>query len=208
MQQVLTTAAQHALARQRERLFALATLESTFSAYGEAVFLVSRSAALVHASAAAHAWLACPGALVLRDGRLQHREPAHQAAWLAALRKAALGHGTVVQGLPAGQGTAHRLELARADPAMGLSGETLVLVRVTRDRSAAQVPDDLLRAAFGLSAAEAGVLAALAAGMRPKEYAVQQGVAISTVRTQLSSLMEKMGCARQSDLVRKACALV
>lgn len=204
----LTTAAQQAMARQRERLqFALATLESGFSAYGEAVFLVSRSGSLVHASDAAQAWLASPGALVLRDGRLQHREPARQAAWLAALRKAALGPGTVVQGLPVGPGCAHRLELVRADPAMGLAGETLVLVRVTRKRSAAQLPQELLRAAFGLTVAEASVLAALAAGLRPREYALQQGVAISTVRTQLSSLMDKMGCARQADLVRKACAL-
>ncbi len=42
------------------------------------------------------------------------------------------------------------------------------------------------------------------AGQSSKQHAVVQGVSVHTVRSQVTSLMTKMECARQVDLVRKA----
>ena len=63
---------------------------------------------------------------------------------------------------------------------------------------------DSLCGAFGITPAEARVLAALVAGQSPKQHAGAQGVSVHTVRSQLGSLMAKMGCTRQVELVRKA----
>ncbi|KQP35502.1 LuxR C-terminal-related transcriptional regulator [Pseudorhodoferax sp. Leaf274] len=203
----LTQAVGEALARERTRAVqALAVVEAALDSFGETVLLVARSGALVHAPGpAAQAWFSRPGALVPRGGLLQHREPALQAAWLVAVQRAAGGEA-VALALPAGQGAAHRLALARA-PAALAGAEALVLVRVAADRQRKPVQAELLRLAFGLTTAEAAVLAALAEGVAPVDYAARHGVAISTVRTQIAVLMAKMGCSRQVDLVRKACAL-
>ena len=203
----LTQAVAQAIGRGRARTGqALAAVEAALASFGEAVLLVARSGTLVHAPGpAAQAWFARAGALVPRGGRLQHREPAVHASWLAALQRAAAGQAQALA-LPAGHGAAHRLALAAA-PAALCGGEALVLVRIAPDRQRRPLQAEQLRLAFGLTAAEAGVLAALAEGLTPAEHAARQGVAISTVRTQIAVLMAKMGCSRQVDLVRKACAL-
>jgi DNA-binding CsgD family transcriptional regulator len=60
----------------------------------------------------------------------------------------------------------------------------------------------LLRTAFGLTAGEADLALALAAGERLGRIAAQRGVSIETVRTQLKSIFLKTKTRRQSDLVR------
>ncbi|GAB2458269.1 hypothetical protein GCM10027082_05900 [Comamonas humi] len=55
---------------------------------------------------------------------------------------------------------------------------------------------------FGLSPAEARLLPPLLRGSTPAEIAVEVGVKISTVRSQLSSIFAKTGAARQQDLIR------
>jgi DNA-binding CsgD family transcriptional regulator len=69
-------------------------------------------------------------------------------------------------------------------------------------------PDDLspsardMAQAFGVSPAESRLAAALLTGKRPSEIAAASGVRITTVRTQLSSILRKVGVDRQADLVR------
>lgn len=203
----LTQAVAQALARTLARVGqAIAAVETALASFGEAVLLVTPTGAPAHSPGpAALAWFGRPGALVPRAGRLQHRDPAVQASWLAALRQAAAGH-TQTLALPAGHGAAHRLALAAAPAPLCGSG-ALVLVRIAPERQRKPLQTEVLRLAFGLTAAEAGVLAALAEGLTPTAHAARQGVAISTVRTQIAVLMAKMGCSRQVDLVRKACAL-
>jgi DNA-binding CsgD family transcriptional regulator len=55
---------------------------------------------------------------------------------------------------------------------------------------------------FGLSPAEARVAAALLTGKTLAEIAASSGVRITTVRTQLASILKKVGAERQADLVR------
>jgi DNA-binding CsgD family transcriptional regulator len=55
---------------------------------------------------------------------------------------------------------------------------------------------------FGLSPAESRLAAGLLRGKRLRDIAADSGVRITTLRTQLSSILRKVGAERQSDLVR------
>jgi DNA-binding NarL/FixJ family response regulator len=55
---------------------------------------------------------------------------------------------------------------------------------------------------FGLSPAERRVAAALLAGKKLREVAADSGVQITTARTQLSSILRKVGVTRQAELIR------
>jgi DNA-binding CsgD family transcriptional regulator len=205
----LGQALQRGILRRRERAaLAMAGLDASVEPFGESAFLVSPFGMVLHASQGATAWLEQRGALACIGSRLQHRDPSTQALWRQALHDAARGGGPLTFVLPAAPGRAHRLELVRAAANFSLRGEPLVLAKLGRDRSSTAAPPHLLRMAFGISPMEAEVLAALAAGMQPKRIAAMHQVSISTVRTQLSSLMGQLGCKRQADLVRRACALL
>jgi DNA-binding CsgD family transcriptional regulator len=60
---------------------------------------------------------------------------------------------------------------------------------------------------MGLTPAETRVLEALCAGLRPREIAQRQGVAVSTVRTQIGSVRAKTGVASIRELVRQVAVL-
>jgi DNA-binding CsgD family transcriptional regulator len=55
---------------------------------------------------------------------------------------------------------------------------------------------------FGLSPAEARLAAALLAGKTLSQIAAWTGVRITTLRTQIGSILRKVGAERQSDLIR------
>lgn len=59
----------------------------------------------------------------------------------------------------------------------------------------------------GLTGGEARVLAALSGGARPAEVAREHGVALSTVRTQISSIRQKTGAASIRDLLGQVARL-
>jgi len=55
---------------------------------------------------------------------------------------------------------------------------------------------------FGFSPAESRLAAALVAGRTLSGIAASSGVRITTLRTQLSSILRKTGAKRQVDLIR------
>lgn len=60
---------------------------------------------------------------------------------------------------------------------------------------------------YGLTPTETEVLKALSAGARPNDVADHQGVAISTVRTQIQSIRIKAGAASIGELLRQLAML-
>ena len=65
-----------------------------------------------------------------------------------------------------------------------------------------QLPDeDLLAALFRLSRAEARLAIGLLKGLSAAECAVQAGVGVATIRSQLHSIFSKTGVRRQAQLV-------
>ena len=55
---------------------------------------------------------------------------------------------------------------------------------------------------FGLSPAESRLAVTVLAGRKLHEVALDSGVQITTLRTQLSSVLRKTGTTRQGDLIR------
>ncbi len=55
---------------------------------------------------------------------------------------------------------------------------------------------------FGLSPAEQRIAVALLSGLSPSEIAERSGVSLPTVRTQVQSILGKLGVRRQAELVR------
>jgi DNA-binding CsgD family transcriptional regulator len=96
---------------------------------------------------------------------------------------------------------AYILTVAPVSPDLTLYERPLVMVLVTD-------PDDLspserdLADLLGLSPAETRVAAALMKGKTLSEIAASSGLQITTLRTQLSSILRKVGVKRQADLVR------
>lgn len=61
---------------------------------------------------------------------------------------------------------------------------------------------DLLRQIYGLSPSEARVTLALLKGADPQEVALQSGVSVATIRSQLRSIFRKTATSRQAELIR------
>jgi DNA-binding CsgD family transcriptional regulator/PAS domain-containing protein len=76
----------------------------------------------------------------------------------------------------------------------------LVLITDPADGPVLTVP--ALQQLFALTAAEAGVALALAAGRRAEDIAAARGVSLPTVRTQIRQILEKTGARHLRDLSR------
>jgi DNA-binding NarL/FixJ family response regulator len=55
---------------------------------------------------------------------------------------------------------------------------------------------------FGLSPAESRLAVALTAGKKLHDIAIENGLRITTLRSQLSAILKKVGTDRQVNLVR------
>jgi len=96
----------------------------------------------------------------------------------------------------------------RRQETMGAFGSDSVALAIIHDPSASTDPDPFMLAlAFSLTPAEARVVARLALGKSAAEIAVEAGVSITTVRSQIKAALQKTGARRQPDLVRMSSAL-
>lgn len=87
-----------------------------------------------------------------------------------------------------------------------ISGEATVPLAlfVVSDPARPHLAKDVLRGVFGLTEAESETLEALLDGLSASDYAKRRGVAISTARTHISSLLAKAGVDSQAKLVALA----
>lgn len=150
--------------------------------------------------------------LVTPDGVLRHaNQPARDE--LASGQTLSLVHGRVVPGrldeLPrlqlalqeASCGRRRLFALGGGDrplsvaavplPATQAGDEPLALLVLGRRTHVEALTIDFYARTQGLTGAEANVLRGLCRGLRPKEVARDCGVAVSTVRTQISSIRQK-----------------
>jgi DNA-binding CsgD family transcriptional regulator len=141
---------------------------------------------------------------LIRDGRFYARrafETAKVAKLIAGATegKSRAAGGRMVIGRSAGL-PPYMLTVTplAADPVDGRRFAMIVLVDPARHCPSAR---DLTEF-FGLSPAEARVAAALMIGKSLSNIAATYGVQITTVRTQLRSILRKVGVKRQFDLVR------
>ena len=203
--QQFSTAIQTALASLRKRRQDWMTdTQATLEAFGDALYLLTPQGRVLHASPAAQAGAA--QGLHVRQGMLWHPREAVRTHLHAVLLWVAAHQQPASLPLPPDPGSAWRhADLAPAPKWTGLSGQAPILMRLRpAPANPAIDPLDWLAAALALTPAEARVLAALAQGQTVAEHAQSQGRSVATVRRQVSVLMLKLDCTRQSDLVRKA----
>jgi DNA-binding CsgD family transcriptional regulator len=96
---------------------------------------------------------------------------------------------------------AYVLRVASLDTGLEVGERRLALVVVVDPVRHAPSDTDLAEF-FGFSPAEARLAAALMSGKRLSAVAADHGVQITTARTQLRSILKKVGAGRQPDLLR------
>ncbi|WP_254926143.1 helix-turn-helix transcriptional regulator [Bordetella genomosp. 11] len=183
------------------------SIEDAFSSADQAIFLLGDDASLIRGSPLAERYLEAMKGWRIRGGKLQHADRDIQARFEAQCRAVTADGRARLHATTSGWGDVILLDIAAASPGLSLLGNRMLLVRMRR-KSAFATPDaERLASVFDITRGEAAVLAGLAAGHSVDEIAVLRRTAVLTVRKQVASLMKKMECNRQSELVRLACLL-
>jgi len=199
-------ALQQAVERRRAHAASwLSTTDHAFDALAEASCLVHCSGQIVHASPAAWELFDSRGSVVAAGGRISHPALRARSQLQASLLEA--GVSDKVQQLAfrdTRSGLPVHLELIRANPLLRIGHEPLVFIRLRRAVQQAVASPERLSQSLGITPAEARVLHALASGISVRNHAQGNRVSVHTVRKQVATLMIKMDCTRQVDLVRAA----
>ena len=91
---------------------------------------------------------------------------------------------------------------------IGAFGESPALLAVAHEQRGMSEPDPaVVASAFGLTRAEARIAIAFALGLSVEQIAERRCKAVSTVRSQVKSMLAKMGCTRQSEVVSRVLSL-
>ncbi|MBN9562421.1 MAG: hypothetical protein J0H14_17095 [Alphaproteobacteria bacterium] len=181
-----------------------------FERLATAALIVDQAARVLFANAAAEQLLRGNDGLrggrngVLRAGTPPVTERLHAliagAARTAGLRGADPG-GTLPLPRREGRPLVALVSPLRTEPA-GLGFAPLAALVLARDPDRAPAVDtEALRALYGLTRAEAAVVAELANGCSAEAIAARGDNSIETVRTHLKRSMAKMGVGRQAELV-------
>jgi DNA-binding CsgD family transcriptional regulator len=168
------------------------------------MLLVTPSGALRHANQPARHELAGASSLALTEGQVRAARHEQHALLMQALADAGLGRRRLLS-LGGGEDA-----LSVAVVPMGTEGhhsEALALLVLGKRQSCEALTVDFFARTQGLTGAEAKVLQALCDGLRPKEVANRFDVAVSTIRTQISSIRTKTQTASIRDLVSTVTAL-
>jgi DNA-binding CsgD family transcriptional regulator len=185
-----------------------AELAAAFDHLAAALFIVDRGATIRRHNHAAEEMLARGRPAIARQGKLAFQSSRLNAAFSAALERAARENG---------QSSALRLsstgheggELLIAPLQSGAFAEwtqPLALVALIEPAPNLEQVAGRMRDLYALTAAEARVAAMVALGRTVKEMARANGVTEATLRTQLRSIFDKTGTARQAELVQRALA--
>lgn len=163
------------------------------------ILLLDGQGQVLHLNHRARQMLEGTHALQLLATQLRTRDPRDSATLQDALQAAA-GRG-LRKLLAFGKGGGRQLAaLVPVEP--GVAALMLGKDRVCEDLSI-----QAFARTYALTAAETRVLIALGAGARPTEIAREQGVKLSTVRTQIGAIREKTGAEGITALVRLVAAL-
>lgn len=172
------------------------------------ILCIAADRTVLVANRAAHSELAdATQPLEVVGGILRARDGCDVATLQRAMRDALLlGLRRLVQ---LGQG-AGRLSIAvvpLADGENATAEANAVLLMFGKRRLCESLSADWFARERGLTGAEARVLQGLCAGLTPGQIARRQGVALSTVRTQVRSLRAKTGAPSIRELLRQVSTL-
>jgi len=202
-------ATRHSRRLQRQQAVAVGwqSIDNAFSSVGEAVMLISKELLVNKMSALELRYLDDGHGWTVRGGKLRHANAKLQRLFEGYC--AAIGRDRQMRSLAttASWGEVFWIDISPAPETLSPAGGRMMLVRMRR-KSAFAMPDvGKLEAVFAITRAEAAVLAGLAAGHSVEEVATLRQASVLTVRKQVASLLSKMECHRQSELVRLASLL-
>jgi DNA-binding NarL/FixJ family response regulator len=194
------------LAEASRGRLALACLDQ----FAVAALVVDGARAVLHLNASARRLLVGNRFMTVEKLALRFIQPRLHASFEAALRRAThdapcssllpiVSRGEVVYEV-----TVSPLEQAIGAPSPSNNAVPLAAVLIPTARLDGRSVAQRARQLYGLTEAEARVMAALTLGETVNDIAVEHGVRASTVRAQVRSIFEKTGVNRQSDLVRLA----
>jgi DNA-binding CsgD family transcriptional regulator len=168
------------------------------------VMVVDGQARLLYANRSARSELESGLTLQLRNGRVCTALVAHGERLSKALQAARTGRRSMFELGSAGTSRMHAvIPLPPATASAG--GLALVLSGVRQPYGAVTLT--LFAKAAGLTASERDVLISLCSGLAAQDIALQRAVRISTVRTQISSIREKVGARTVTQVIRKVSCL-
>ena len=189
----------------------------------QGIAVVDGQGRVQHLNPTAEALIAACGPCRVVHGRLQFVAAAEQAQFVA-LAAAACAQGAAPRKADVRLPAAGAFRVAGAVPALVVSviplkashplaafrqmNLALVVFSGAGVVGVAGADTLVLRELWGLTATEARLVLALAAGRSIKEFAEAEGCSWHTVRTHLRSAMRKCGCSRQLDLVQLVQSLV
>lgn len=168
---------------------------------GAAAAMVDRNGHVLAANAAFEALLG--RAPYDRRGRLTMHDHRADQLFVDALDWAGRGKG---RSFPASLAGADMPVAIHMVPVRGAARDifldTRAVMIVSRPQQPAVPAADLIQALFDLTPSEARVARRIAEGHTPQAIAYSSGVGVATIRSQLKSVFQKTGAARQADLVR------
>ena len=180
-------------------------LAATLDEIDYGMLLLTDEVLAIHVNHAARAELDAAHPLQLLGAELRARRPQDVLPLAAALQGAA--RRGLRKLLTLGEG-AHRVSVSvvpLSAPEAGSDPVTLLMLGKHQVCEALSVQG--FACSHGLTAAETRVLAALCRGEKPTAIAVQVGVRISTVRTQIGNIRLKTGAASIRALVQQVAVL-
>jgi len=184
-------------------------LSAMLASHRDATFAVSAGGRILLANAAAEAMLQSGRFLRCRSGRVRAVCDTSRRSFEAALAAAA-GQSERRASTCLLRSADGALLIASLMPLTSSFSEpaTLVTVDDERARMASDVIAGHLQDAYGLSQAEADIALRLADGDTIAQIGDQRRSAVGTVRTQVKSVLLKMGARRQGEIVRTVATLV
>lgn len=184
-------------------------LASVFEGLRAAAIVTDRFGSVRYANNAARAFFAEGDGVTLIRGHIGAADRGARAALREAILRAVLSGGRrELVRLPRRERSALLASVARAGTTRDLPALRLMATVFVLDPEARYEGDvEALQRLFGLTRAEAEVMAAIAEGRTPREAAAAFGRAYETVRVQLKAVYGKTGARSQADLVGLARAV-
>jgi DNA-binding CsgD family transcriptional regulator len=186
----------------------IALLDELLEGLSVAVIAVSADGRIMFANGAGEAQMRAGEGILNSHGNLRPQHPHQTAALSLLIRSAAMNRASATRSggqinLVCSNGTELPVlitPLTQADVHCRTPLHAATLLFANR-RKQAILPKSLSRR-FGLTPAQANLLAALINGHSLADYARDRNVSVGTVRTHLKQLFAKTGQRRQSDLIR------
>jgi DNA-binding CsgD family transcriptional regulator len=179
-------------------------MAATFDEIDYGLVLLGDDAQVLHVNHVARAELDAEHPLQLIGRALRARRARDVAPLHAALEGARRGLRKL---LTLGEGESQLAVSVVSLGAIGADDRVATLLLLGKRRMCGELAIQGFARSHGLTPGETRVLVALCEGMRPADAAACNGVAISTVRTQIGSIRAKTGAASIRELVRVVAAL-